>query len=248
MTTNKSFKPTWLYIKQHNVTGLKYFGKHSGINVNSYKGSGKYWTSHLSKHGNNVSTVWAQLFFNKDDLIEYAIKFSQENNIVESSEWANLKPESGIDGSGNVVQHWYNNGVENILSAVPPGKDWVKGRIHQKATTTGKVWYNNGIEHKLSSSPLGEGWVRGMLPEVVAKRKTPLGRKCTAEQCLANSIAQKKRAKKYSLTHPAHGDFYGSLSELSELYPEQKLNKVELWKLTAGKFSSGKYKGWSIKR
>ena len=247
MPKNKLFKPTWLYIKQHNITGLKYFGKHSGDNINSYKGSGKYWTSHLAKHGNDVTTVWAQLFDNKDELVEFATKFSHENNIVESTEWANLKPESGIDGSGNVIQHWYNNGVKNVLSAVAPGKGWIRGRINQQATTAGKHWYHNEIEHKLSTVCPGDGWVQGMLPSVVAKRKTPLGRKLTAEQRLNNSIAQKKRAKRYSLTHATYGDFYGSLSELSELYPDQKLNKVELWKLTAGKFSSGYYKGWKLK-
>jgi hypothetical protein len=31
------FKPTWLYIKQHTVTGLKYFGK-TTRNPEKYKG------------------------------------------------------------------------------------------------------------------------------------------------------------------------------------------------------------------
>ena len=53
---DSNFIPTWLYIKQHNQTKLKYFGKtiHDPL---SYKGSGKYWLRNLHKHGNDVSTT-----------------------------------------------------------------------------------------------------------------------------------------------------------------------------------------------
>lgn len=44
-----------LYIKTHNITGLKYFGK-TIKNPFKYKGSGKYWTRHLAIHGNDVTT------------------------------------------------------------------------------------------------------------------------------------------------------------------------------------------------
>ena len=92
------YKPTWLYIKQHNVTGLKYFGMTRCKYVNSYPGSGKYWRLHLKKHGRNWSTIWSQLFYNEEELVEYATTFSKHNNIVESKEWANLVPETGIYG------------------------------------------------------------------------------------------------------------------------------------------------------
>jgi len=95
-----SFKPTYLYIKQHNKTGLKYFGKTAVSDPIKYKGSGKYWKLHIKKHGEDVSTIWYKLFENMQELIEYAITFSKENNIVESTEWANLKIEDGADGGG----------------------------------------------------------------------------------------------------------------------------------------------------
>jgi hypothetical protein len=94
----KQFKPTWLYIKQHNSTGLKYFGKTISADPLKYQGSGVVWTRHLKKHGNNVSTLWCHLFFDQQSLTEYAINFSKENNIVESSIWANLKIEDGLMG------------------------------------------------------------------------------------------------------------------------------------------------------
>jgi hypothetical protein len=92
------YRPTWLYIKQHNQTGLKYFGKTVSIDPVKYKGSGKYWLNHIRKHGNDVSTIWLQQFDDQNQLMEYAINFSTENNIVNSAEWANLMTENGVTG------------------------------------------------------------------------------------------------------------------------------------------------------
>ena len=92
-----TFIPTWLYIKQHNKTGLKYFGK-TVQDPYSYTGSGKHWKNHIKVHGNDVTTTWAQLFTTESTIREYALQFSKENNIVESKEWANLTPENGLDG------------------------------------------------------------------------------------------------------------------------------------------------------
>ena len=50
----KEFKPTYLYVKTHNITGLKYFGKTTN-DPYTYYGSGKYWLLHLKKHGYNIS-------------------------------------------------------------------------------------------------------------------------------------------------------------------------------------------------
>ena len=96
----QTFKPTYLYIKKHNITGLKYFGKTVNENPVKYKGSGKHWTRHLAKYGNDVTTVWCHLFDDKQQLTEYAMRFSKENNIVNSNEWANLKDEDGLWGGG----------------------------------------------------------------------------------------------------------------------------------------------------
>ena len=95
----KNIKSTSLYIKQHNKTRLKYFGKTIQNNVEKYKGSGLYWSEHLKIHGNDVSTVWTKTFDDEQQLTEFAITFSEENNIVNSNEWANLKPENGLAGA-----------------------------------------------------------------------------------------------------------------------------------------------------
>jgi hypothetical protein len=90
---------TYLYIKQHSVTGLKYFGKTTKDDPVKYLGSGIHWKRHIKKHGiEHVKTLWYQSFDSEESLVEYATKFSQQNNIVESKEWANLKGENGLDG------------------------------------------------------------------------------------------------------------------------------------------------------
>ena len=55
---------------------------------------------------------------------------------------------------------------------------------------------------------------------------------------------QRARAKSFTLTHQDHGTFTGPLYLLAETYPDQKLRKDELWKLSAGLYQS--YKGWKL--
>jgi hypothetical protein len=101
----KAFKPTWLYLKQHNKTGLKYFGK-TVRDPKNYHGSGVYWNSHLKKHGYDVTTIWQQLFTTEAELVAFALDYSQKNNIVESVEYANLKPEDGLmGGDTGITEH-----------------------------------------------------------------------------------------------------------------------------------------------
>ncbi len=93
----RSFKPTYLYVKTHNQTGLKYFGKTTKDPM-SYPGSGKYWTRHLKTHGSDVTTEIIGHYTDIHLCQESAEKFSSDNDIVNSSVYANLKPETGTDG------------------------------------------------------------------------------------------------------------------------------------------------------
>jgi len=92
------FKPTRLYIKE--LFGIKYFGKSVKENVISYRGSGKVWRDRIKKYGpNSVNTTWVSEWFNEPtQLQEFALLFSELHQIVESSEWANCRPENGLDG------------------------------------------------------------------------------------------------------------------------------------------------------
>lgn len=89
----------YLYIKTHNVTGLKYLGQTISKDPHKYTGSGVYWKRHLKAHGSNFTTTILLATESKDDLIDTGIFFSRLFGVVQSSDWANLIEESGTGGN-----------------------------------------------------------------------------------------------------------------------------------------------------
>lgn len=122
----KYFKPTYLYIKQHKITGIKYFGK-TTKDPFKYDGSGTKWKKHIDYYGRiHVETIWYQLFEDIDECRNYALKFSEENNIVESKDWANLIQEDGL---------WFKPETRRKMSEAKLGKSsHMKGKIHSEET------------------------------------------------------------------------------------------------------------------
>jgi hypothetical protein len=94
----------YLYKKTHNKTGLQYLGK-TTQDPFKYKGSGKRWGNHINKHGYDVTTEILKECSTNEEVKEWGIHYSNLWNIVDSREWANLKPEygdgGGIFGKGN---------------------------------------------------------------------------------------------------------------------------------------------------
>jgi len=96
------FKPTALYIKTHNSTGLKYFGKTTRLDcIHSYKGSGVHWRRHLKVHGDSYTTELLGIWQDKDRLVDYSKRFCKEHDVVNSKEWANIVLEEGLQGAAN---------------------------------------------------------------------------------------------------------------------------------------------------
>ena len=93
------FRPTWLYVKIHTVTGKMYLGK-TVKDPRTYLGSGKYWRAHIKKHGTEfVQTLWCELFHDEESIRKAAQRLCNENKVVRSKWWANLVDENGVDGS-----------------------------------------------------------------------------------------------------------------------------------------------------
>jgi len=95
----------YLYTKTHSITGLKYFGK-TVRNPYTYNGSGLYWKRHIRKYGTEhiiTENVWE--FECQEKATNFALRFSMENNIVESAEWANMKNEDALAGWGIGNKH-----------------------------------------------------------------------------------------------------------------------------------------------
>ena len=106
MIMTGAIHPTYLYIKQHSTTGLKYFGK-TCQDPYKYKGSGRHWMRHFGKHGPEyIKTIWvSEPFTDAEDISEFAIFFSEEFDIIASKDWANMTVENGLDGAefGRIV-------------------------------------------------------------------------------------------------------------------------------------------------
>jgi hypothetical protein len=88
----------YLYVKTHNITGLKYLGKTIRKDPHKYTGSGKYWLRHLRQHGYDYSTEIIKKCQTDEELIYWGLYYSNLWKIVESNQWANLKEEAGDGG------------------------------------------------------------------------------------------------------------------------------------------------------
>ena len=104
----------YLYVKTHNKTGLKYLGKTVCKDPHKYPGSGTVWIRHLKKHGYDYTTEILLETDNKEELVTQGIYYSNLWNIVESTEWANLKKESG-DGGGLVGRRILKRQLKDII-------------------------------------------------------------------------------------------------------------------------------------
>lgn len=199
----KTFRPTYLYIKTHNKTGLKYFGKTTNDPYHYY-GSGKHWLAHLEKHGYDISTKVIGFYETKEECYQAAIDFSLKNKIVESAEWANLILENGLDGgdTGRTNYGPMTDETKKKLSESKKGqKPWNSGL---KGVTPGnKKPRTEEQKRKISESLTGRvrneesvkktaEKLRGRKrPEVSKKLK---GRKRSAESIEKMKIAQKNKS------------------------------------------------------
>lgn len=100
----------YLMIKTHNVTGLKYLCKTSSQNPYTYHGSGKHWKRHLKKYGRNIST---EIVFQTEDIDEFntkCLEYSKKYDVENSTDWANLIVETGLDGGRTHDDPYWLNG------------------------------------------------------------------------------------------------------------------------------------------
>lgn len=138
----------YLYVKTHNITGLKYLGK-TVQNPFKYKGSGIVWLRHINKYGYDVTTE-ILLETNDNNLLkETGIFYSELWNIVESKTWANLMIEQGGGGdtsnAPNFIESMKNKNVSGI-------KNPFYGRYHSEETKKKISDANKGKNKGISKS------------------------------------------------------------------------------------------------
>lgn len=172
------FKPTYLYIKTHKQTGLKYFGKTINRFPEKYKGSGTRWLNHLKEHGNSYHDLETEIigyYTDEEECRRAALEFSDKHNIVESNDWANLEPEDGT---------WGGRG----------------GNAGKRNGSYGTRWITNGVQNKkiLKTETVPEGWRYGMaVPEDWGERlsKTQKGQSSPLKGKTWDEIYGKEKAK-----------------------------------------------------
>jgi len=84
----------YLYKKTHMITGLNYLGK-TKQDPYKYLGSGKNWKKHINQHGRFVDTEILKECITQEELSYWGRYYSKLWDVVNSSEWANIIPESG---------------------------------------------------------------------------------------------------------------------------------------------------------
>lgn len=174
-------------VKQHNKTGLKYFHKTTRLDlIESYYGSGVRWNEELKNHGNDWTNIWvSEVFYDKDLCEEFALFFSDFFNVEYGQDWANKKPENGLDG-GDTSKHidyqkrskkdrlkkWWSNDSESIHCETPPNPSYKRGRkffnnngfskVNEKRSNEDLIWFTDGKNNlQRESSFSQEGWFRG---------------------------------------------------------------------------------------
>lgn len=159
----------YLYIKQHSITGLKYFGKTASSPFN-YDGSGIRWINHINKHGReHIKTLDVFGFDIQEEATEFALKFSSDNDIVESLEWANLIPENAKDGGGNIgIPASENSKLKNRVAHL--------GKTHtlesKEKCSIAKMGKKKSKETRKRMSEAAKNRSKSHLDKIVATRKT----------------------------------------------------------------------------
>lgn len=142
----------YLYIKKHNLTGLRYLGYTSKKNYHTYPGSGHYWRRHLDSHGYDYTTTVLLATESKEEIKETGRFFSDLFSIVESKSWANLKPEEGMGGTHAVSEEQKKKQSKKMKGRYIGEKNSMYGRKRTDTTERNKLpkrWVTNGVEDKL---------------------------------------------------------------------------------------------------
>ena len=150
-------KPTYLYIKEHSLTGMRYFGKTTKYDPYKYNGSGKLWKQHINTNSRKyVKTIWvSELFTDENLLIEFATFISEELDIVNSDKWANLIIENGIGGSANIGKKFTEEHRKNLSESHKGNTPSNKGKV-------GYFTHSEETKKKMSESKKGKTpWNKG---------------------------------------------------------------------------------------
>jgi hypothetical protein len=161
----------------------------------------------LNKHGLDITTEVVASFNNPKDAKEFALKFSFENKIVESKEWANLIPENGLDGAPE--GHEGHTFTEEQLS---------------KISNTSKERWSNPDYKEVMRQKAKNAWTK--------ERKQKQRERLTGKKRPAHSEKMKSRGipKNFKRSKPMTDDHKKKISEALKGKPKSESHKQNLSK------------------
>jgi len=169
--------------------GLNYLGV-TIRNPYKYMGSGKYWTNHIKSHKINISDVKTIILFetyDRDELFEKSIYYSELYNIVDSDDWANLIPETG---SSSVIGLKHSEESKLRIRESKLGTKYsIKTKSKMSESHKGKIC-SDETKNKISDSNKGRNLTKEH-KDILSKVKT--GKKFTQEH--KNNIGNSNRGK-----------------------------------------------------
>lgn len=215
-----SFKPTRLYVKELN--GIKYFGKTVKLDITAYSGSSTVWKRIIKKYGkHNIKNLWvSDWFYDPYHIQEFALMFSEYNCIVESTDWANLIPENGIDG-GTTTKHL--NTLESNIK---------KGNTQRGISCPQRG--RKGIPVPAKCKPKSI--------ETRQKMCKPKSDSAIANMTIANKANGNTRSKKFKINNILTNTTYNDIS-LSHFSKIENLSYVVVWEYAK---KNKLYKNWKF--
>lgn len=227
------FIPTYLYIKQHTITGKLYFGKCTRpLNeMLKYTGSGSRWKKHYQKHGRQyIITLWYELYDNPFDLVADALSMSKSFDIVNNNSWMNLINENGLDGYPSginlnmiVAKNPLTGEVFSVLNTDPR---WVSGEL---------VGINKGVpmpksmkdycSSRIGSMNAGYGNSR---PDLVLNNKDPILKKKRLESFTKTTLNRMSIRYGFKDKEECYNYFYNVTLDIQKLRPIKFNSIVEL--------------------
>lgn len=241
-----------LYIKTHRITGLKYFGYTTRKDVSRYKGSGIYWRQHIRKHGNDANTEIVGIFENIDKASLFAIKYSEDNNIVESDEWANLMIENCL---GTIV---HTDEIKRKISEKAKGRI-VSEETRKRMSEAGKIRiFSEEHRNNLSKSGKGRVFSKEHLEKMSQVRK---GTKLPKEWCenVSKAMKGKKRGSMSEDQKQKLSKFFEEtwividpegnkqvITNLKKFCKDNGLCRSGMWAVSCGRYTQ--HKGWKCQK
>jgi hypothetical protein len=200
------------YYLYHKISplGLNYLGI-TQRNPFTYKGSGIYWKRHLKVHKirtNEIETIILCETKQIDVLIEKSKYFSELYDVVKSSHWANLTPETG---NNSILGYKFSDEVKKRMSESRKGK-----LVGEKNPMFGK-FVSQETRDKISKSNTGQkrsDETRNKIREKLTGNKNTLGFKYSEES--KKKILEAGKGERISKSNLGRKNSENSKKKMSE--------------------------------